>query len=116
MSSIEFSYNGNRMIIQCNKDDKIKDIINKYILKTSIDKNSVTFLYSGNKIDEELKFLEMIGNEEETKILVLDSKEDINKNRSKINLKYTHKPAKTEGTETKFNVETWRMWCIYYQI
>ena len=45
MSSIEFNYNGNNIIIQCNKDDKIKDIINKYILKSTIDKNAVIFFY-----------------------------------------------------------------------
>jgi len=73
MNSIEFIYNGNNIIIQCNKDDKIKDIINKYIIKSKIDKNSVIFLYSGGIIDEELKLLEVSGKEEESiKILVVN--------------------------------------------
>ena len=61
MAPIEFIYKGNNNIIQCNINDNIKDIINKYILKASIDKNSVIFLYSGNLIDEELKLSEIIG-------------------------------------------------------
>ena len=101
MSSIEFNYNGNNIIIQCNKDDKIKDIINKYILKSSIDKNSVIFFYSGNKIDEELKLKEMIGNEEEIKILVLDSKKDINKNKTIIKSKYIICPICKENIKFK---------------
>ena len=73
MNSIEFIYNGNNIIIQCNKDDKIKDIINKYIIKSKIDKNSVIFLYSGGIIDEELKLLEVNLKEEESiKILVVN--------------------------------------------
>ena len=39
MISIEFIYNENKTSIQCIKDDKIKDIINKYLSETSIDKN-----------------------------------------------------------------------------
>ena len=101
MPSIEFNYNGNKIIIKCNKEDKIKDIINRYILKASIDKNSVIFLYSGNKIDEELKLLEMIGNKEEIKILVLDSKEDINENKSIIQLKYIICPLCKENIKYK---------------
>ena len=103
MTSIEFSYKGNKIIIHCNKDDKIKDVINKYILKTSIDKNSVIFLHSGKKIDEELKILEIIGNKKEIKILVLDSKEDINKNKSIIKLKYIICPICKENIKYKLH-------------
>ena len=87
--SIEFIYKGNNNIIQCNINDKIKDIINKYITKTSINKTSVIFLYSGNVINEELKLSEIIGKEEKDKIkiIVVDSEEDnINNNKSKIKL------------------------------
>ena len=33
MPSIEFNYNGNKIIIKYNKEDKIKDIINRYIFQ-----------------------------------------------------------------------------------
>ena len=38
MSSIEFIYKENKIVIQCDLNDRMKDIINKYILKTSINK------------------------------------------------------------------------------
>ena len=55
MTSIRFTNNGYDIVIQCNKDDKMKDIINNYIRKTEKDKNLLLFLYSGKAIDEELK-------------------------------------------------------------
>jgi len=53
MTSIEFIYQGNNTEIQSNLNDKMKDIIDKYITKSLIDKNSIMFLYSGNKINED---------------------------------------------------------------
>lgn len=41
MALIEFSYNGNNILIQCDINDKMREIIDKYILKSSIDKTSV---------------------------------------------------------------------------
>ena len=32
MASIEFCYNGNNILIQCNINDKMREIIGKYIL------------------------------------------------------------------------------------
>ena len=52
MTTIEFIYNGNSILIQCDRNDRIKEIINKYILKASIDKNSIIFLYSRQNIEE----------------------------------------------------------------
>ena len=55
MFNCEFLYNGKITIIQSILDEKMKDICNKYLTKTNIDKNSVIFLYSGNRIKEEKK-------------------------------------------------------------
>ena len=103
--SIDFSYNGNNIIIQCNIDDKIKDIINKYIIKTTINKNSVIFLYSGNIINEELKLSEIIGKEEKDKIkiIVVDSKDNIDNNKLKIKSKYIICPKCQENIKYKMN-------------
>ena len=65
MAEIIFNYNGNLTTIQCNKEEKMKEIFNKYIIKTQIYKNLINFIYSGNNIiNEELKFKEIIANEE----------------------------------------------------
>ena len=101
MDTIEFIYNEKKIEIQCYKDDKMEDIINKYIIKSSINKNSVIFLYSGNKIDEELKLSEIIGKEK--KILVIDLKDYINNNKSIIQSKYIICPKCGENIRIKIH-------------
>ena len=60
MDEIEFNYNGQKTIIQFNKEEQMKEIFNKFISKTQINKNSIYFIYSGNdNINEELKFEEL---------------------------------------------------------
>ena len=71
MTSIEFIYNGNNFIIQCDLYDKLKDIINKFLSKVLIEKNLLIFLYSGNIIDEDLKLNELIGNKKTERIKIL---------------------------------------------
>ena len=50
MSSVIFSFDGNETTIQCTKDTKMKDIINKFITKSKIDINNAQFLYGGIKL------------------------------------------------------------------
>ena len=65
MFEIAFIYNGNSTIIQCNKEEKMKQIFNKFKQKSGLDINSLYFVYSGNKItNDELNF-EMIANNED---------------------------------------------------
>ena len=54
-----FNYNGTKMNIQCKLNDKMKDIFQKYKLKTNIN-NDVFYLYNGTKVNEELKLEEII--------------------------------------------------------
>ena len=103
MISIEFIYNESKTSIKCIKDDKIKDIINKYLSETSIDKNSIIFLYSGNIINEELQLSEMIGKDEEgIKILVVNLK-DISNYKSIIKSNYIICPQCGENIKYKIN-------------
>jgi len=102
MASIEFIYNENILLIQCDKNDRMKEIINKYILKTSIKKNSVIFLYSGNIIDEELNLSEIIGNDKIEKIRILVySLDKINNNKSIIKSEYIICPKCKENIKFK---------------
>ena len=50
---IQFNYNSELITIQGNLNEKMKDIINKFITKTTTDKNSLCFLYGGSVIREE---------------------------------------------------------------
>ena len=53
-----FTYEGLPLKVQCLKEDKMKDICNKYISKINININSLYFLYGGNQINLELTFKE----------------------------------------------------------
>ena len=56
MNKVEFCFNDVKFIAQCNKDDKMKDIIAKFLSKSGQTKNSVFFLYNGRIINDELVF------------------------------------------------------------
>ena len=104
MTSIKFTNNGYDIVIQCNKDDKMKDIINNYIRKADKDKNLLLFLYSGKAIDEELKLSEIISEEEKDKMqtIVVYSKDNI-VNKSIIKSKYIICPICGENIRMKLN-------------
>ena len=83
MASISFQYNETLLVMQCKLEDKMKDIFDKYSCKTQKDRNSLYFLYSGEKIEEKKLLSEVIGNVEnknlkEIKILVYsENKQEI---------------------------------------
>jgi len=93
MFQVEFSFNGKNTTIHCNSEDKMKNIIEEFTNKVKIEKNSVYFLYKGEKINENLS-LNLIANVNNNKInkiniLVnsIDINSDINKNKSIIKSK-----------------------------
>ena len=55
-ANILFTLDGNELIIQCSKEDKMKDICQKYATKVNENINSLLFLYGGNIINFELRF------------------------------------------------------------
>ena len=77
MAEIIFIYNGNKTNIQCNLDDKMKEICQKFAIKTQNDINIIYFIYNGNIINENLTFSEHINEEDKKKnimnILVYDN-------------------------------------------
>ena len=56
MNKVEFCFNDIKFFVQCNNDDKMKDIIAKFLSKSGQTKNSVFFLYNGRIINDELVF------------------------------------------------------------
>ena len=56
MNKVEFCFNDVKFFVQCNNDDKMKDIIAKFLSKSGQTKNSVFFLYNGRIINDELVF------------------------------------------------------------
>ena len=84
MENIEFIYNGNSTIIQCNLNDKLEDICKKYATKIQVDLKELLFLYMGNKLNFDLELNKLKVNTEKIKILVYDYEEKLS---LKFNLK-----------------------------
>ena len=72
MAEVIFSHEGINLTIQCNGNDKMKDIINKYSKKISKSNDNLIYLYNGNKINYEKTFNEQAN--------------DIDKNRCQMNV------------------------------
>ena len=51
-----FTFDGRDLSIQCNEEDKMKNICQKFVSKIGINMDSLFFLYGGNRINFELKF------------------------------------------------------------
>ena len=105
MASIEFIFNGDNIRVQSNFNEKLRNIIDKYISKISVDKNSLIFLYSGKLVDEELRLHEMIGKEKINKIIILVySKYNLNDTHASIiKSKYIICPKCKENIQFKIN-------------
>lgn len=78
MFNIHFNYEGENLVIQCQKNEKMKEIFNKFIEKRRIDITSVYFIYSGNIIENDELILEQVINE-------------VDKKRNEINVIVTNK-------------------------
>ena len=56
MNKVEFNYNDIRFFVQCQNEEKMKDIISKFLTKANRNKKNIYFLYNGRIINEELAF------------------------------------------------------------
>ena len=53
-ATIIFTFNGINTTIQCNKNEKMRNILERYQSKVEIDINKVYLLYNGIIVNEEL--------------------------------------------------------------
>ena len=59
MAEIQFNYEGKNIIIQCNENEKIEEIITRFLTKIdNIENKNLIYLYNGTKINKELKYIE----------------------------------------------------------
>ena len=56
MSKVLFIFDGIEVTIQCSKDEKMKDICQRYVNKIQKNINSLLFLYGGEQLNLELNF------------------------------------------------------------
>ena len=111
MAEIIFNYNGNKAIIQSNKGEKMKNIIDKFICKAQLDKNLIYFLYSGNNVNEELNFEELANEEDKirNKMNIIVNDNNISNEISSIKKsKYTICPICKENI--KLNLEEYKIY------
>ena len=68
--NLDFIYQGNAIRIQGKRNEYMKDIVKRYIIKIGKNINDVFFMCNGNKISTELKLEEVNNKDKEIKILV----------------------------------------------
>ena len=83
MAQVVFSFNGNDIIIQCNINEKMEEILKKFCIKVGKEINSLYFIYSGNYLNNDELTFEEIANKED-------------KERNKMNILVTEKKAQTQ--------------------
>ena len=81
MCQVEFRLNGDATIIQCNEDDKMSIICNKYASKIQVDKKDIYFTYNGvtgEDFNQDLTFIEMANSfdKEKKQMIILVNKYD----------------------------------------
>ena len=106
MINVIFTFKGINTIIQSNKEDKMKDICNKFVNKIGIDINLIYFLYNGIKLDLGLnqKINIIDKNKDEINILVYEKSENsIIINEGKIKSKEIICPLCKENCKIKIN-------------
>ena len=74
MAEVIFNFKGSNIIIQCNINDKMNDIINKFLKKIEKNENdnNLLFLYDANIINYDLTFIQQAN--------------ELDKNRNKMNI------------------------------
>ena len=75
---MEFNFNGENTIIQCGKDDKLRDIYKSFRFKSKTEKKPLIFMYNGITIqNDELAFNEISNSEDKKRnkmnILVVEA-------------------------------------------
>ena len=76
--NVIFTLDGIDLSIQCNENDVMKDICQKYVNKINRNINTLVFIYGGNQLNYNLKFKDVITDKEskEIKVLVYSNEND----------------------------------------
>ena len=65
MSEIEFFYNGNYIKIQCNSNEKMRNIFDRFITKVGANNNLLVYIFNGYTISNEgLTFYELANSDD----------------------------------------------------
>jgi len=89
MAKVIYSFEGKQTEINCNINDKLKDINRRYIIKEKMDINEIEFFCHNNIVNDELTFYQLANQRDKLKnsITILVKKKRVNKIKSNfINL------------------------------
>ena len=75
-ANVIFTLDGVDLTIQCSKEDKIKDICQKFGNKVQKNINSLLFLYGGNQLNFLSSFKDLAKDKNEIKVLVYTKEND----------------------------------------
>ena len=70
MAQVEFQYNGNMTIIQCQEEQKMEDICNNYLNKINLKENEIYYFYDGKggaQFNKNLTFNQMANSYDKTR-------------------------------------------------
>ena len=106
MSETIFTYNGIVTSILCKKDELMKDIIQKFLVKTNSDYNNLIFLYGGEQINGGLTFNQQAKkcdkDRNKMNVLVYDGNNSNKKNEKKLKSKEIICPECGESCRISF--------------
>ena len=92
MASIDLLFNGATTTIQCNENDIIKEILNKFCIKVGQNMKDLCFLYGGGIIELDKTFYQVASSEDKKRkklsIIVTNNKTSINQNSNSKKSKY----------------------------
>ena len=88
MNQAEFRYNGNLTVIQCNENDKMSDVCNKFVKKAELNINTLYFIHGGEILNYELTFKESLNKNDKDNnnkmIILVNSLNEKNLNKKNI--------------------------------
>ena len=106
---LDFIYNENLIKIQCQRNEYMKDIFKRYLIKINKDKDDIYFMCNGNKINEELKLEEINNKDNEIKILVNNINEKKIENEEEVLKKYKDIICPECGEICLFNIKDYKI-------
>ena len=75
-ANVIFTLDGVDVSIQCSKEDKIKDICQKFAKKVQKNINSLLFLYGGNQLNFLSSFKDLAKDKNEIKVLAYTNEDE----------------------------------------